>query len=414
LALSKGVLTTTETLRAILEKEQRERMEKEEIEKCTTCTKGCDHKRLPKAINMPYLDQIGIIRGEDGIFRSSKCGSEDVRNGRCKNCRNKKSNLRESQWTKLMEPPAPDGPIKSDDGLAVAELKGQVRQRIEVLNKQGKMNEIATDPILNDAAILLSHREAYVIHLGNGTAFSICKCSTTYGSAVGNKQMKSCCSLDTNGWYAKEQVGPLLVGSSVGPNEVIQYHQYCRNKAKEYAEKSLGFDHAPPARVFQDIELDHFDQLQDFEKDIVNRLKAMELEKGFMQRLMMLRGDYFSDWLRLTLQTDHFDWFRRTINSTTDVGGSKEFDTICRRFMTKYLKLTVLAIKSRSNNDRSYEYDFHQFLLSDELNGFVATSKMPWFAKDRPCCVVLALSLNRLMEELVDTCSISSALQEVE
>ncbi|EJK66024.1 hypothetical protein THAOC_13074 [Thalassiosira oceanica] len=33
LALSKGVLTTTETLRAILEKEQRERMEKEEIEK---------------------------------------------------------------------------------------------------------------------------------------------------------------------------------------------------------------------------------------------------------------------------------------------------------------------------------------------------------------------------------------------
>ncbi|EJK77406.1 hypothetical protein THAOC_00768 [Thalassiosira oceanica] len=157
LALSKGVLTTTETLRAILEKEQRERMEKEEIEKCTTCTKGCDHKRLPKAINMPYLDQIGIIRGEDGIFRSSKCGSEDVRNGRCKNCRNKKSNLRESQWTKLMEPPAPDGPIKSDDGLAVAELKGQVRQRIEVLNKQGKMNEIATDPILNDAAILLSH-----------------------------------------------------------------------------------------------------------------------------------------------------------------------------------------------------------------------------------------------------------------
>lgn len=189
--------------------------------------------------------------------------------------------------------------------------------------------------------------------------------------------MKSCCSLDTNGWYAKEQVGPLLVGSSVGPNEVIQYHQYCRNKAKEYAEKSLGFDHAPPTRVFQDIELDHFDQLQE-------------------------------------LQTDHFDWFRRTINSTTDVGGSKEFDTICRRFMTKYLKLTVLAIKSRSNNDRSYEYDFHQFLLSDELNGFVATSKMPWFAKDRPCCVVLALSLNRLMEELVDTCSISSALQEVE
>ncbi|EJK66469.1 hypothetical protein THAOC_12615, partial [Thalassiosira oceanica] len=66
LALSKGVLTTTETLRAILEKEQRERMEKEEIEKCTTCTKGCDHKRLPKAINMPYLDQIGGARRRGG------------------------------------------------------------------------------------------------------------------------------------------------------------------------------------------------------------------------------------------------------------------------------------------------------------------------------------------------------------
>ena len=80
---------------------------------------------------------------------------------------------------------------------------------------------------------------------------------------------------------------------------------------------------------------------------------------------------------------------------------------MCRLFMTKYLQLTVLAIKSRSNNDLAYEYDFHQFLLSDDLRAFVATSTMSWFAEDRPCCVVLAMSLNGLMEELVDTSAIT-------
>jgi len=71
--------------------------------------------------------------------------------------------------------------------------------------------------------------------------------------------------------------------------------------------------------------------------------------------------------MRLTLQTDHFGWFRKTVESTLNDVGSREFDTMCRLFMTKYLQLTVLAIKSRSNNDLAYEYDFHQFLLSDDL-----------------------------------------------
>jgi len=77
--------------------------------------------------------------------------------------------------------------------------------------------------------------------------------ATSYGSAVGNKQMRSNCSLATNGMYAKEQVGPLLAGSPVGPSE----EKYCRVKAAEYVEKSLAFDTAPSARVFpQEVELE--------------------------------------------------------------------------------------------------------------------------------------------------------------
>jgi len=75
-----------------------------------------------------------------------------------------------------MKQPLPDEAPQSDDGISIKDLRGQVQQRIEVLQKQGKEDQIAKDSVLKDAAILLSHREAYVNPLGNGGAFSICRC----------------------------------------------------------------------------------------------------------------------------------------------------------------------------------------------------------------------------------------------
>ncbi|EJK43829.1 hypothetical protein THAOC_37689, partial [Thalassiosira oceanica] len=132
--------------------ERREEKEKEELEKCTICTVGCDHPKLITATNLPYLERIGISVDNDGTFRSSKCNNEEVENGRCKSCRNKKKNLRQKHWVELMKPAPQEEPVESGDSISVPHLKAQARDRIEFLKDQGKEDEIPNDSILKDVA----------------------------------------------------------------------------------------------------------------------------------------------------------------------------------------------------------------------------------------------------------------------
>ena len=51
--------------------------------------------------------------------------------------------------------------------------------------------------------------------------------ASTYGSMVGNKEMRTACSLVTNRMYAPDQVGPISIEYEVEPNEVLQFHSFC-------------------------------------------------------------------------------------------------------------------------------------------------------------------------------------------
>ena len=60
LSFKKGVFTSVQMIQSILDKEANEREEAKKLEASSICTKGCDHKKLPKVTNTPYLEEIGI------------------------------------------------------------------------------------------------------------------------------------------------------------------------------------------------------------------------------------------------------------------------------------------------------------------------------------------------------------------
>lgn len=149
LAFKMGVLTSSQTIQDIINKGENEKKEAKNLEAISICSKGCDHKRLPEVTNTPHLKQIGIVIDGAGTYRSDRCQNADVIDGRCRFCRNKKRNLRSKQWNELMKPP-PETVEEADtaDLLSTEQLEQEVIERIDILNKQKKLDCIPDDRTL--------------------------------------------------------------------------------------------------------------------------------------------------------------------------------------------------------------------------------------------------------------------------
>ena len=172
-----GVLTSSQTIQDVIDKGENEKKEAQKLEATSVCSKGCNHKRLPKVTNTPYLKQIGIVIDGTGTYRSDSCQNVEVISGRCRFCRNKKRNLRNKHWMELMKPPPePAEEADTDELLSIQELEQEVIERIDVLNKQGKLECIPNDQKLLDAALLLHNKGQFITNIGNGKVFLVCKC----------------------------------------------------------------------------------------------------------------------------------------------------------------------------------------------------------------------------------------------
>ena len=88
LAFKMGVLTSSQTIQDVIDKGENEKKEAQKLEATSVCSKGCNHKRLPKVTNTPYLKQIGIVIDGAGTYRSDRCQNVEVIDGRCRFCRN--------------------------------------------------------------------------------------------------------------------------------------------------------------------------------------------------------------------------------------------------------------------------------------------------------------------------------------
>ena len=168
LSFEKGVFTSAQMIRSILDTETNEREEAKKLEASSICTKGCTTKKLRQVTNTPYLKEIGICIDAKGTYRSEKCRNVEVINGCCKFCRSKKTNLRQKQWEQLFKP-APEKAKETDDYnlLSTRDIEVEVIERVDVLTKQGKLDDVPTDPMLLDAAILLRSKDQFITNIGN-------------------------------------------------------------------------------------------------------------------------------------------------------------------------------------------------------------------------------------------------------
>ena len=139
--------------------------------------------------------------------------------------------------------------------------------------------------------------------------------------------------------------------------------------------------------------------LKPWEKDVFDRLFKMKLEEGFMGKL--LQEEYFEQWICLPADAEDSTWFDSILEMASTVDGRKKFDNCCQALMTEFLKFFLKAVQERKSTDASYELDVYQFLCSDYLDHITEHHLPMPQATVRPCCFVLALSLDRLLSTMV-------------
>ena len=76
--------------------------------------------------------------------------------------------------------------------------------------------------------------------------------------------------------------------------------------------------------------------------------------------------------------------------------------------MTKFLELTIGAMKKRKNNRHSYEYSAYQFLSSTEFDLIVKESLPLWVYNSQPDCFILGMCLKELVSSTLKDALVKS------
>jgi len=227
--------------------------------------------------------------------------------------------------------------------------------------------------------------------------------ATSYAALVSSKDMlkatQATLSLKNNKMYSSAELGEIEEGNTIGPKELVRYHSNREEKAEEMVvTREITYHEWITPAFSTDVDrCTLLSSLSEFEHETLELLLKKKLPNGYLAAL--LDEDIFRQRIRLALNTPIASWFERLINDTIEPDELKQFDKACQRMQDKIFEITVKSFENRKKkDDTSYEYDLHQFHLSDDFDALCQA--LPCSLVDnRAGCVMIFISLSRMQNE---------------
>ena len=227
--------------------------------------------------------------------------------------------------------------------------------------------------------------------------------ATSYAALVASKDMlkatQASLSLKNNKMYSSAELGDFEDGNTIGPRELVKYHSNRKERAEEMVvTREITYHEWITPAFSTDVDrCTLLSSLSEVECETLELLLKKELPNGYLAAL--LDEDMFRQRIRLAFDTPMESWFDRLINGTVEPDELEQFDKACQIMQDKIFELTVKTFENRKKkDDASYEYDLHQFHLSDDFADLCQALPCS-LADNRAGCVMIFISLSRMQNE---------------